>query len=287
MDSPLQVEKFVRIGTALGLLYPKGKVVIGKSPIPSGYMIEAALVAGLTFGGMYVEQTGPVPKPGLAMLTTSMRTSLGIMILTDESLIFFGANGLPLCSDKVREIECLSSDVKELYAKVSSDKDSRPITCGRAIRIGGVLERYITYIKKFLPDGFDLYNEVRIVVDAANGAASIVAPQVLEELGADVFPLNNQPNGVNIDPEDCGIRSPASLGKQVLHWRADMGIAVSADGDRVKVINAKGDLMDLSRFPQFEKSGDEFISTLQFLASLQDPSADPELVAQFRAIKAT
>src|ERR1700704_4336937 len=197
-------ELALKVGQAAGLLFQTGehrhRVLIGKDTRLSGYMIENALTAGFTSVGMDVLLTGPIPTPGVAMLTRSMRADLGVMISAshnpydDNGIKLFGPDGYKLSDDTEKAIEKLiDADLSKKLAK-SAD-------LGRAKRIDGVQDRYIEFAKRTLPRALDL-NGLRIVIDCAHGAAYQVAPDALWELGAEVIKFGVEPDGFNIN-KDC------------------------------------------------------------------------------------
>jgi phosphoglucosamine mutase len=238
-------ELALRIGQATGTVFRRGehrhRVVIGKDTRLSGYMIETALVAGFTSVGMDVLLLGPMPTPAVAMLTRSMRADLGVMISAshnpydDNGIKLFGPDGYKLTDELEHEIESLiDSDVSKRLAK-SAD-------LGRAKRIDGVHDRYIEFAKRTLPKNMSL-DGLRVVVDCANGAAYRVAPGALWELGAEVFTLGVDPDGFNINA-DCGSTAPDALRRKVVEMRADVGIALDGDADRVIVVDERGRIVD-------------------------------------------
>ena len=231
----------LKIGQATGLAFRRGdhrhRVVIGKDTRLSGYMIEYALVAGFTSVGMDVLLLGPVPTPAVAMLTRSMRADLGVMISAshnayeDNGIKLFGPDGFKLTDEIEREIEALlDSDL--------SGRLAGPPDLGRAKRIESVQARYVEFAKRTLPRNLSLEG-LRIIVDAANGAAYKVAEETLWELGAEVFAIGVTPNGFNIN-QDVGSTSPDALARKVREMRADIGIALDGDADRVLIIDEKG-----------------------------------------------
>jgi phosphoglucosamine mutase len=241
----LTVELALKVGQAAGLLFQRGdhrhRVLIGKDTRLSGYMIENALVAGFTSVGMDVLLTGPIPTPAVAMLTRSMRADLGVMISAshnpydDNGIKLFGPDGYKLSDEVENEIERLfETDLSKRLAK-SPD-------LGRAKRIDGVHDRYIEFAKRTLPKQLEL-DGLRVVVDCANGAAYRVAPEALWELGAEVFSVGVEPDGFNINKE-CGSTAPAALARKVREVRADIGIALDGDADRVVIIDEKGHVVD-------------------------------------------
>jgi phosphoglucosamine mutase len=238
-------ELALKVGQAAGLMFQRGehrhRVVIGKDTRLSGYMIEYALVGGFTSVGMDVLLLGPMPTPAVAMLVRSMRADLGVMISAshnpydDNGLKLFGPDGYKLSDEREHSIEqLLDADVTKRLAK-SAD-------LGRARRIDGVHDRYIEAAKRTLPRGLDL-DGLRVVVDCANGAGYRVAPAALWELGAEVISIGVEPNGFNINKE-CGSIAPAALCQKVREMRADIGIALDGDADRVVLVDEKGHLVD-------------------------------------------
>ena len=238
-------EVALKVGQAAGLVFHRGdhrhRVVIGKDTRLSGYMIENALVAGFTSVGMDVLLLGPMPTPAVAMLTRSMRADLGVMISAshnpydDNGIKLFGPDGYKLSDDVEHAIEALmDADLTKRLAK-SAD-------LGRAKRIDGVHDRYIEAAKRTLPRALDL-DGLRVVVDCANGGGYRVAPAALWELGADVIAIGVEPNGFNINKE-CGSIAPEALCLKVREMRADIGIALDGDADRVVIVDEKGHLID-------------------------------------------
>src|ERR1700752_780473 len=204
-------------------------------------MIENALTAGFTSVGMGVVLTGPIPTPGVAMLVRSMRADLGVMIsashnpFDDNGIKLFGPDGYKLSDEVEHGIERLiDADITKQLAK-STD-------LGRAKRIDGVHDRYIEVAKRTLPRNLSL-DGLRVVVDCANGAAYKVVPEALWELGADVVPIGVEPDGFNINKE-CGSTSPEALSRKVREMRADIGIALDGDADRVILVDERGHIVD-------------------------------------------
>jgi phosphoglucosamine mutase len=238
-------ELALKVGQAAGLIFRRGdyrhRVLIGKDTRLSGYMIETALVAGFTSVGMDVFQTGPMPTPAVAMLTRSMRADLGVMISAshnpydDNGIKLFGPDGFKLSDEVELKIEDLvDSELVKMLAK-SAD-------LGRARRIDDGQGRYVEFAKRTLPRNLSL-DGLRVVVDCANGAAYKVAPQALWELGAEVISLGVEPDGFNINRE-CGSTDPAPLCRKVKEMRADIGIALDGDGDRVLIADERGHIVD-------------------------------------------
>ena len=238
-------ELALKVGQATGLIFRRGdyrhRVVIGKDTRLSGYMIENALTAGFVSVGMDVMLLGPVPTPAVAMLTRSMRADLGVMIsashnaFEDNGIKLFGPDGYKLSDDIERDIERLMSE--DLTRRLSDAKG-----IGRAKRIEGVHARYIEFAKRTLPRNISL-DGLRVVVDCANGAAYSVAPEALWELGAEVIKIGVTPDGFNIN-RDVGSTSPAALQAKVREVRADIGIALDGDADRVLIVDEKGHNVD-------------------------------------------
>ena len=242
---PMTPEVALKVGMAAGKLFTNGehrhRVVIGKDTRLSGYMIESALVSGFTSVGMDVFQLGPMPTPAVAMLTRSLRADLGVMISAshnpygDNGIKLFGPDGYKLGDDTEAEIESLiSDDMSPLLAE--------PDRIGRAKRIDSAQERYIEFAKRTLPRN-TRFDGLRVVVDCANGAGYGVAPLALWELGAEVISLGVEPDGFNIN-KDCGSTAPDALCAKVCEVRADIGVALDGDADRVLICDEKGCLID-------------------------------------------
>jgi phosphoglucosamine mutase len=235
----------MRVGMAAGIAFQRGdhrhRVVIGKDTRLSGYMIENALVAGFTSVGMDVLILGPMPTPAVAMLTSSLRCDLGVMIsashnpFDDNGIKLFGPDGFKLSDEREREIEALVDG--ELARGLAGSRD-----LGRARRIDDVRARYIEFAKRTLPRHLQL-DGLRVVVDCANGASYRVAPEALWELGAEVIAIGVEPDGFNIN-KDVGSTSPEALSRKVREVRADIGIALDGDADRVVIVDEKGHLVD-------------------------------------------
>ncbi len=246
-SDPMTPQVAMQVGIAAGLVFrredrfERRRVVIGKDTRLSGYMIEPALVAGCTAAGMDVFLLGPIPTPGVAMLTRSLRADLGVMIsashngYADNGIKLFGPDGFKLSDETEAAIE-------RLVAQDLTSRLAPPAELGRARRIEGVHDRYIEFAKRTLPRNIDLTG-LRIVVDCANGAAYRVAPDALWELGAEVVKIGCEPNGFNINLE-CGSTDIAALRKRVHEVRADIGIALDGDGDRVIIVDERGEEVD-------------------------------------------
>ena len=235
----------MKVGQAAGLIFMNGdhrhRVVIGKDTRLSGYMIENALVAGFTSVGMDVLVLGPMPTPAVAMLTRSMRADLGVMIsashnpFEDNGIKLFGPQGFKLSDDVEHQIEALmDADLGLKLAKSSG--------LGRARRVDDVRARYVEFAKHTLPRAMS-FEGMRVVIDCANGAGYKVAPEALWELGAEVISLGVEPDGMNIN-RDVGSTSPQALAKKVRELRADIGIALDGDADRVLIVDELGKLVD-------------------------------------------
>lgn len=242
---PMTPEIAMKVGMAAGVAFQRGKhkhrVVIGKDTRRSGYMIENALVAGFTSAGMDVFLLGPVPTPGVAMLTRTLRADIGVMIsashnsFEDNGIKLFGPDGYKLSDAIELKIEKMLDE--DLSGKLPhSDK------LGRASRVEGDLYRYIEFAKRTFPREMSL-SGMRVVVDCANGAAYKAAPAALWELGAEVITLADKPDGTNIN-RDCGSTHPESLQRKVQEVRADIGIALDGDADRVLMVDEKGQIVD-------------------------------------------
>ncbi len=245
-SAPMTPEIALRVGMAAGSLFSNGggrphRVVIGKDTRLSGYMIESALVSGFTSVGMNVFQLGPMPTPAVAMLTRSMRADLGVMIsashnvYTDNGIKLFGPDGYKLSDEVELEIEHLMDDNPDRRL-------AKPDSIGRARRVDSAVERYTEFAKRTLPRELSLEG-LRVAVDCANGAAYKVAPAALWELGAEVISIGVEPNGRNIN-KDCGSTSPEILSQKVREVRADIGIALDGDADRVIIVDEKGQVVD-------------------------------------------
>jgi phosphoglucosamine mutase len=238
-------ELALKVGQAAGLMFKRGehrhRVVIGKDTRLSGYMIETALVAGFTSVGMDVLLLGPMPTPAVAMLTRSMRADLGVMISASHNL--YDDNGIKLFGpDGFKLSDALESKIEKLMDSDMSKQLAASADLGRAKRIDGVHDRYIEFAKRTLPRALDL-DGMRVVVDCANGAAYRVAPEALWELGADVISIGVDPDGFNIN-KDCGSTDLTAVSAKVREMRADIGIALDGDADRVMIIDERGHVVD-------------------------------------------
>ncbi|MBX3566589.1 MAG: phosphoglucosamine mutase [Rhizobiaceae bacterium] len=242
---PMTPEIAMRVGMAAGLSFQRGKhrhrVVLGKDTRLSGYMIENAMVAGFCAAGMDVFLLGPIPTPAVAMLVSSLRADIGVMISAshnpyhDNGIKLFGPDGYKLSDEIEARIEAMLD--QEVDIKLA-DTDA----LGRAKRVDGVHDRYIEFAKRTMPRSMSL-SGLRVVIDCANGAGYKVAPAALWELGADVVAINTEPNGFNINL-DCGSTHPEALAKKVHEVRADIGIALDGDADRLIIVDENGTVVD-------------------------------------------
>jgi phosphoglucosamine mutase len=242
---PMTAETALKVGMAAGLHFRRGnhrhRVLIGKDTRLSGYLLEPALTAGFISMGMNVILVGPLPTPAVAMLTRSMRCDLGVMLsashnpFEDNGIKLFGPDGYKL-SDEVEHIieHHVHNGIAAHLAPAAE--------LGRARRLEDVKGRYTEFVKNTFPKGLTL-NGLRIVIDCANGAAYKVAPEILWELGADVIAMGDDPDGYNIN-RDCGSTSPKGMCNKVVEYRADFGIALDGDADRVLIADEKGELID-------------------------------------------
>ncbi len=240
---PMTAELAMKLGAAAGRYFRRDqqehRVVIGKDTRLSGYMLENALTAGFTSTGMNVLLLGPMPTPAIGYLTHSMRADVGVMISAshnpayDNGIKFFGPDGYKLSDDAEVEIERLLNEGVALAA---------PENIGRAKRIDDALGRYVEYAKTTFPNKLRL-DGLRVVLDCANGAAYKAAPAVLWELGAEVVPLGVTPNGRNIN-DGCGSTDTALAAAKVRETRANLGICLDGDADRVIILDENGDQAD-------------------------------------------
>ena len=237
----------MRLAMATGIYFKQfartNKILVGKDTRRSGYMIENAIVSGLTAVGFDVIQIGPMPTPAIAFLTENMRCDAGIMISAshnpyyDNGIKFFDWFGNKLNREKEEKIEEIYVDDALIEAAQVTGKE-----IGKSKRIDDVVGRYIVHIKNSFPRGTTLWGK-RVVIDCANGAGYIVGPTILQELGADVVVMGDKPDGFNIN-EGCGAMHPEALAKAVLESRADVGIALDGDADRLVMVDEKGDVID-------------------------------------------
>ena len=262
----------MRLAIAAGIHLRKtskyNKILVGKDTRRSGYMIENALVSGLTSVGFDVIQIGPMPTPAIAFITEDMRCDAGIMITAshnpyyDNGIKFFGSEGNKLDKSSEAQIEEIFANMEQIENAFVTKKE-----IGRSVRIDDVVGRYIVHIKNSFPKKFSLYGK-RIVVDCSNGAAYIVAPTVLRELGAEVIVMSNEPDGYNINT-NCGATHPEALAKRVIETRADIGIALDGDADRIVIVDEKGNIVD----------GDKLIGALALHLKNEQKLANDKVVA--------
>ena len=239
-------EKFFKFGLAAGTYFKNLKkkkqiAIIAKDTRLSGYTLEPALVSGLASAGMHIFTLGPLPTNGLAMLTKKMKANLGIMITAshnpfhDNGLKLFGPDGMKL-SDKIEK------KIESLIDKKTINQLSKPDFLGRVKRLEDGNDRYIEILKSNFPSNFSLKG-MRIVLDCANGAGYKSAPRILSDLGAKVFPVGIKPNGLNINLK-CGSTYPELLKKYVKKFKANIGISLDGDADRVIMCDEKSQLID-------------------------------------------
>ena len=243
---PMTAEVALRVGLAAGKLFMsqddrRHMVVIGKDTRLSGYMVEPALVAGFASVGMDVRLLGPMPTPGVAMMTRSLRADLGVMIsashnaFIDNGIKLFGPDGYKLSDERELEIEALMD-------QPLADGLAAPTALGRVSRVDDSQARYVEIAKATFPRRMSLAG-LRVVIDCAHGAAYKVAPVVLYELGAEVIKVGVDPNGTNIN-EECGSTHPEAMVRAVREYRADIGIALDGDADRLLICDEKGHVVD-------------------------------------------
>jgi phosphoglucosamine mutase len=251
-EEPITPDFVMRLGYAAGKVLAAAEhdalhgerpaVLIGKDTRVSGYMLESALEAGLTAAGVDVRLTGPMPTPGIAYLTRALRLQAGIVIsashnpFDDNGIKFFSAAGAKL------------PDAIELAIEAALERPMQTVRSkglGRVKRVDDAAGRYIEFCKSTFPNDLDLRG-MRVVVDCAHGAAYHIAPPVFHELGADVIAIGNEPDGLNIN-RDCGATHPETLAKAVRKHRADVGIALDGDGDRLMMVDSAGQIADGDR----------------------------------------
>ncbi len=243
---PMTAETALQLGRAIAYVFKKQphrhRIVIGKDTRLSGYMLESAMVAGVCSMGVDVMVVGPLPTPGIAFITSSMRADAGVVISAshnpyhDNGIKFFSREGLKLSRKLEEEIEDFISNEKD-PAKRPTEK-----AVGKAYRIDDAIGRYIVYAKNSFPVNLTL-DGMKIIVDCANGAGYKVAPEVLYELGAEVISIGVSPNGVNIN-EDSGALHPENLVEEVKKQKAHIGIALDGDADRCILVDEKGNIID-------------------------------------------
>ena len=244
-EYPMTPEMAMQIGQAVSyILQKKGhqpRIVIGKDTRLSGYMLESALVAGLTSMGAGAITIGPFPTPGIAFMTTNLDADAGIVIsashnpFEDNGIKIFSKTGFKLTDEQEIDIEEL------IFSKKISDKLSAPADLGKAYRETDALGRYIVFLKQTFPKNLSLEG-MKIVIDCANGATYKVAPLLFKEMRADLVALNTSPDGMNINL-NCGALHTEGLAKKVLEFNADIGLAFDGDGDRLIVVDEKGSIV--------------------------------------------
>lgn len=241
-EYPITPEFVMKLGWAAGKVLgkkPRDRIVIGKDTRISGYMFESALEAGIAAAGMDVQLLGPMPTPGIAYLTRTFRAAAGIVISAshnsyyDNGIKFFSAQGTKLDDSVEHEIE---SYLDKEMTTVSSEH------IGKAKRVSTAAGRYIEFCKASIPATFS-FGGLKIVIDCANGAAYSVGPKVFRELGANVQPVFNHPDGLNIN-EDCGATDMDALAKLVVGNNADVGVALDGDADRLMMVDHNGEVVD-------------------------------------------
>lgn len=246
---PMTGEMAMRLGRAIAFLFKKVKgqhrIVVGKDTRLSGYMLETALASGICSMGADVWLVGPLPTPGIAFITTSMRANAGVVISAshnpyyDNGIKIFSREGFKLPDELEAQIEELVlSDYLQSLRPTANE-------VGKAHRIDDAVGRYVVFLKNTFPKDLTL-DGVRIALDCANGAAYRVAPTVFEELGAEVIPIGIEPNGENINAQ-CGALHPETVSKLVLERRADLGISLDGDGDRIIFVDRHGKQIDGDR----------------------------------------
>ncbi len=241
-EHPITADFFLKLGWAAGRVFASeghGFVLVGKDTRISGYMFESALEAGLTAAGVDTRLLGPMPTPGIAYLTRTLRAQAGIVISAshnpyyDNGVKFFSVQGTKLADDIEQKIE------RHLDAPMTTVDSSK---LGKAKRLDDAAGRYIEFCKASIPTRLD-FSGMRIILDCAHGATYHIAPHVFSEVGAEVVTIGAEPDGLNINDE-CGATKPDSLAATVLAYRADFGIALDGDGDRLVMVDHKGEIVD-------------------------------------------
>jgi len=239
---PITADFLLKLGWAVGRVFAKeghGFVLVGKDTRISGYMFESALEAGLTAAGVDTHLLGPMPTPGIAYLTRTLRARAGIVISAshnpyyDNGVKFFSVEGTKLPDEIEQKIEYY---IDSPMTTVESSK------LGKAKRVEDAAGRYIEFCKASVPTRLD-FSDMRIIVDCAHGATYHIAPHVFSEVGAEVVTIGAEPDGLNINDE-CGATKPDKLAATVLAYRADLGIALDGDGDRLIMVDHKGEIVD-------------------------------------------
>lgn len=241
-EHPITADFLLKLGWAAGQAFANDShdfVLVGKDTRISGYMFESALEAGLTAAGVDTRLLGPMPTPGIAYLTRTLRAQAGIVISAshnpyyDNGVKFFSVHGTKLPDEIEEKIE---------YYLDSPMTTVESSGLGKAKRVDDAAGRYIEFCKASVPTRLD-FDGLRIVVDCANGATYHVAPHVFSEIGADVIAIGTEPNGININ-DNCGATKPQKLAETVLAYRADLGVALDGDGDRLIMVDHKGEIVD-------------------------------------------
>ena len=241
-EPPITADFLLKLGWAAGRVFASeghGFVLVGKDTRISGYMFESALEAGLTAAGVDTRLLGPMPTPGIAYLTRTLRAHAGIVISAshnpyyDNGVKFFSVHGTKLPDEIEHKME------KYIDSPMTTVESSK---LGKAKRLGDAAGRYIEFCKGSVPTRLD-FSGMRIVIDCANGATYHIAPHVFSEVGAEVVSIGVEPDGLNIN-EECGATKPEKLAATVLAYRADMGIALDGDGDRLIMVDHKGEIVD-------------------------------------------
>ena len=241
-EQPITPDFFLKLGWATGRVFAdsgQGFVLVGKDTRISGYMFESALEAGLSAAGVNTSLLGPMPTPGIAYLTRTLRAQAGIVISAshnpyfDNGIKFFSTEGTKLADELEHKIEYY---LEQPMTTVASDQ------LGKAKRLTDAAGRYIEFCKASIPASID-FNGLRIVVDCANGSTYHIAPHVFSEVGAEVIKIACDPDGLNIN-EKCGATKPELLQEAVIEFRADLGIALDGDGDRLIMVDHKGEVVD-------------------------------------------
>ncbi len=247
-EEPITSETALKLGRALAYVFRGSsgrhrKILIGKDTRLSGYMLETAIASGICSMGVDVWLVGPVPTPGIAFLTRSMRADAGVVIsashnpFQDNGIKFFSREGFKLDDDLEAKIEDLVFDDSALAHGRASNGD-----IGKAARIDDALGRYLVFLKTCVPRSAN-FESMRIAIDCANGAGYKVGPEVLEELGAEVIPIGVDPNGININ-DNCGAVHLNQIRETVLRGKCHVGIALDGDADRAMLIDEKGEVFD-------------------------------------------
>jgi phosphoglucosamine mutase len=242
VESIITPEACLKIGHATGIVMKElgwNTVVIGKDTRISGYMLESALQSGFIAAGVNVRLLGPIPTPGVAYLTKTLRNKFGVVISASHN--DFLDNGIKIFNE---DGEKISRDIEKRIEKYLS-KDLSPVETskiGKAFRFDESGPRYIEFCKSTVPPNMS-FSSLRIVIDCANGACYKVSPEIFEELGAEVITIGNEPDGYNIN-QDCGSTHPDVIKEAVIKHRADYGISLDGDGDRVILVDEKGNVLD-------------------------------------------